>query len=676
MNSNHSHTNTHSRLVFACFLAACVIFAGACSSEDTGEETARSPETSGVVEKKTPKSPAEVVRSYLNAMLAEDHEVMANLMTQKAREAAQSFEHRITVQSDNADFEVGGAEIDGDRASVSVTLNVPDVKPPEQEMTYRLRRDNGRWGIYAVGTWLEDGGEFTMNYEQMGEMGRNMDEAYQQMTAAGGHPDQAAAQRNRFEALRSVDPAAFKDRWQINLSVEARPAGELLAKLLGPMGLIPPPDAPGDLLASPVTLNITNGSRLEWIERVCQAIGHYPEYPMTKEMKDELLGGFGRAVVEQAGQMIESPKDAPPANALTLKKGPRKRPVAFSGPLMIEVADMTQKVAYATGSISLRVYGTDMGADGFDMIKAAEDPLTIDKITGPNGNNLFDRMGTGFAVEPYGSGAFFRIDRNIILKKLLRHVTHLDPLSGKVAFSLPAAVEKGSVRLDNQGTEKTASLGDLAITARQRHNSVRFQFKGPTDLLEDMIVRFDPEDADGHPIFITSTGYSFMVNRSDYQLSLSRPAETVAYKVAIRQTPMQYPFSFQAVALPEPETMPASLRSLKFSGHDKPVAIELVKMDRSAPAFDKAHLHVVNHTNKAIARIDARFVYLDDQGAVLKEFPHTLEGVYTDTGREPFIGADMAADQAVTAFFMPEKTTDIRFEIEQITFMDTTQWRP
>jgi len=675
MDSNHFHANVTRRLVLACFLVAFVIFAGACSSEDTGEKPVRSPETGGSVEKRISKSPAEVVRSYLKAMVAEDHEAMADLMTQKAREAAQSFEHRTTVQNENADFEVGDAEIDGDRASLPVTLTIPDGQPPEQKMTYRLRRENGCWGIYGVATRLEDGREFTMNYEQMGEMARAMTEAFDPMADGSGQMDQAETQRSRFEAMDSVDPAAFKDRWQMHLSAEAEPAGKLLAKLLKPMGLIPPADTAGDLLDTPVTMDIT-GCRLERIERVCRAIGHYPEYPMTREMKDDLLGGFGKAFAGQAGKMFESPKDAPPANALTLNKGPRKKPVVFSGPLMIEVDDITQNAAYATGSISLRVYGTDVGTDGFDMIKAAEDLLTIDRITGPDGGNLFDRMGTGFAVKPYGSGAYFRIDHNIILKNLLRHVTHLDHFSGGAAFFLPAAVEKGSVRLDNQGTKKTASLENLDITARQSRNSVFFQFKGPADLPQDMIVRFNPEDANGQPIFITSTGYSSMGDRFDYQLSLPRPADTVAYKVAVRQARMHYPFAFQAVALPRPEAMPASLPPLKFSGHDKPVTIELNQIDRSDPAFDKVNLHVVNHTNKAIAGINARFVYLDDQGAVLKEFPHTLEGVYTDTGREPFMDPDTASDQKVTAFFMPEKTTDIRFEIEQIAFMDTTQWQP
>lgn len=663
------------RPIFMYILTAVVIFAGACSSEDTGEKPVRSPETGGSVEKRTSHSPTEVVRGYLNAMLAEDQEAMADLMTPKAQEEAQSFERRGTVQSENADFEVGDTEIHGDRASVPVTLTVPDGQPPEQEMTYRLRRENGRWGIYAVATRLEDGREFTMNYEKMGEMARAMKETVDPIADGSGHPDQAEAQRSRFEAMDSVDPAAFKDRWQMHLSAEAEPAGKLLAKLLKPMGLIPPADAAGDLLDTPVTMDIT-GSRLELIERVCRKIGHYPEYPMTREMKDDLLGGFGRAFAEKAGKMLESPKDVPPENMLTLNKGPRQKPVVFSGPLMIEVEDITQTAAYATGSISLKVHGTDVGTDGFDMIKAAEDLLRIDNITGPDGGNLFDRMGTGFAVDPYGSGAYFRIDRHIILKKLLRHVTHLDHLSGKVAFDLPAAVEKGSVRLDNQGTQKTASLENLDITARQSRNSVSFRFKGPADLLQDMIVRFNPEDANGQPIFITSTGYSFMGNRFDYQIHLPRPADTVAYKIAARQAPMQYPFAFQAVALPRPEAMPASLPPLKFSGHDKPVAIALTSIDHSDPAFVKAHLHVINHTNKAIAAIDARFVYLDDQGAVLKEFPHTLEGAYTDTGREPYIGADTAADRTVTAFFMPEKTTDINFEVEQITFMDTTQWGP
>ena len=676
MDSNHFHTNARGRLVIACFLAIFVIFAGACSSEDTGEKPVRSEESGGSVEKRTSKSPAEVVRSYLNAMLAEDPDAMADLMTQKAREAAQSFEHRVTVQSENADFEVGAAEIDDDRASVPVTLAIPEGQPPEQQMTYRLRRENGRWGIYAVATRLEDGRQFTMNYEQMGEMGRALEKAAGQMAPGADHADQAAAQRNHYETLQPVTPEAFKDRWQTDLSADARPAGELLAELLAPMGLVPPSNTPGDLLATPVTLDVTGGSRLELIERVCEAIGHYPEYPMTQEMKDDLLGGFGRAFAEQSGKMLESPEDAPPANALALKKGPRKTPVVFSGPLMIAVIDITQKAAYATGSLSLRVYGTDVRKDGFDMIKEADDLLKIEKIPGPDGSNLFHRMGTGFAVKPYGSGGFFRIDRNIILKNLLRSVKHIDSLSGKIAFSIPTAVKEGEFRLDNKGTEKTVNVGDLEITARQNQHSVFFQFNGPTDLLEDIMVRFDPADTSGNPIFITSTGHSFMGNRSHYQLSLPRSAATVGYKIAAQQAPLQYPFSLEAVTLPSSEAMPASLPPLKFSGHDKPVAIELTQIDRSDPNFSKAHLHVINHTNKAIARIEARFVYLDEGGAVLKEFPHTLEGTHTDTGQEPFIGADTAADQTVTAFFMPEQTTDIRFDIEQILFMDTMTWRP
>jgi len=133
MDSNYFWAHVNVGSVFACLLTAVVIFAGACSSEDTGEKPVPSPGTKDRVEKKTSKSPAaDVVRSYLDAMLAEDREAMAGLMTPTDREAAQSFEHRVTVQAENATFKVGDTEIDGDRASVPVTLVMPERQPPRQ----------------------------------------------------------------------------------------------------------------------------------------------------------------------------------------------------------------------------------------------------------------------------------------------------------------------------------------------------------------------------------------------------------------------------------------------------------------------------------------------------------------------------------------------------------------
>jgi len=72
--------------------------------------------------------------------------------------------------------------------------------------------------------------------------------------------------------------------------------------------------------------------------------------------------------------------------------------------------------------------------------------------------------------------------------------------------------------------------------------------------------------------------------------------------------------------------------------------------------------------------VEANFHYLGAGGEALDSFPHTLSGPIGFQGQAPLALVDGERINNVTAFFMPEGTTQVRVEVLEVLFGDHSTW--
>ncbi len=122
------------------------------------------------------------VRNFMEASKTGDKNGVNATLTTKAREKMQSgtgTNMATQKAGSSADYTIGETTVNGDTAQVPVTVN---NNGREQQMTMKLRREDGEWRIYAMAIPLGPGGaDFTFDFENpegsLGEMFKGMGQA-------------------------------------------------------------------------------------------------------------------------------------------------------------------------------------------------------------------------------------------------------------------------------------------------------------------------------------------------------------------------------------------------------------------------------------------------------------------------------------------------------------------
>ena len=78
---------------------------------------------------------------------------------------------------------------------------------------------------------------------------------------------------------------------------------------------------------------------------------------------------------------------------LSLNKGPRPWPVVFAGPLLVEVEDVTQFAASATGSVALKVRAYGLPRLVVDRFFGDFRRMKVEEIVDAEGHDLHDPDG-------------------------------------------------------------------------------------------------------------------------------------------------------------------------------------------------------------------------------------------------------------------------------------------
>jgi hypothetical protein len=427
-----------------------------------------------------------------------------------------------------------------------------------------------------------------------------------------------------FEAV-TLDQ--FNSAWQVSMKVDGQPAGELLGSLAGKLGLeFKPGDDQAAALQKAVSLNITDGSRFEAIEEICRQLEMTPAYSKKE---------------------------------LTLQPGARTRPIAFAGPFFVELEDFETRTDSATGSLKLRAFGAGLPATLMQQLRDGSGSAKVDKVHDANGNDLQRVSQSSGMHSEFGPLVF---DRQLIvgLKHLLRNVTEISLLDGKIELEIPTAVTVLKFDELKVGTEKKVGESTMKL-AQASNGNYAFQFIGlDSDQLQLIAYDEGGSQVENNGSMSMSGGGGGAISKN-YK---SAPAR-IEIRVITSTEPLEYSFAMKEFAIPDAANMPEKLAELTFEG-DSPVTLKFVKLGGDE-RFRKVNFHATNHANKSTDSLVFMVRYLDADGKLLKE-------ARTSHGRDD-MKAGESVDLEATAFFMPEETKTVEATVIEVEFADASEWK-
>lgn len=603
------------------------------------------------------QSPSRVAEAFLEAVAADDQDRIEALLTPRSVEAlhAEGSSSLSFSGKHLGTWTIDGESIEGAEASVPVTL---ENESGNQEIQLRLRRTSGAWRVFGASVEM-GGGSFEMDFEggendMLGGMAQElaegiaegMEQAFQSAAAewqAGGSAEEIARMHASFDALRPVDEPTSTLGWRVSVNAVGRRVADVVETLLGGSGIALAADERLDRVSN---VSLSGVSRIQAIETLCAEAGVVPIYPDPMRI----------AIGEKA--------------ELTFRDGPRTLPVAFAGPFLIEVDEVDEDAPNTTGSfkISLRALGLDPGVLAANESMA--EYLTLDEVSAPDGEELRPDPDAQWMGSPTIHRGYFEYSLSPDLRGLVRAVDSFDVI-GTIHLERPDAVT--AISFQSAEARASAHAGPWTATWTVAGTDNTIELACSEEGLADARVRFAPMNAAGEPMGILSEGTSFLSNRLRADLSVPETPSALTLKVFHTER-MSFPFALASVPLAHHDEQPEAVVAVDFAG-DSPCAITFLEFgDRSNPDFPHAKLRVVNHSNLAITEARASFEYLDANGRLLKEFPHSLSGEFSFEG--PSLLADTGGENEVdtVAFFMPPETETIRVRLEGVTFANGTTW--
>ena len=673
------------QLALALCLLTAAVFVGC--SPDRGDVSAQA-------------DPAAIAREIMEAANAEDVETFKSHLTTKAREGLDSDDGFQMNGGQFERYEIGTAVVTGDTAEVPVEA-VQDGQ--EQSLTLQMRTEAGAWKLYAMGIELAEGMAMTINFEDMGSMlasvvegmGEALSEGLEtafQDAMSGGSEEEIAKKKVEFESLSAVTSAEFESGWRNTEDFRGQSAADALAALAAGLDLAIDVTNHSAALARKVEADVFGLSRLEAMERIANEAGLYPEYPSIDMWTGGMVGAMTEALATGIGELIDSTISGLPdaaanadpsamsneaalqANAVKFVEGPRPWPVAFAGPYIVCVGELEENAPHATGAIAVVTKGFGFDTSVLTLKETLGETIRVGQVVDAQTRNLNAEEGVSYWGGGMASGSAFQGSTGIDLKNLLRDVEAIASLSGMRRLVLPTAVEVAEFSTLAEGA--SVQLGDYRATLKQPGTNMNFDVTGPKEGLEDLMVKFWPVDAQGNDLGIVYESADYWgMDKVQASLQTSEPPASVRMKLVTESEVLEYAFELKHIALTKSAEMPVALEALAFEGHAAPISVEFAAFtDRSDPDFPKVSVRAINHSNKDALNISAKFVYLDASGAILKDFPHTLQGSFSSEGFQAVVGQAANAEVETTAFFMPVETVSLHAEVEEIEFIDGTVW--
>ena len=679
------------RLLTHFLLICAVCFVGACSPQSAIPGDGRA----AVSAAQRNSSPETVAEHFMAAASTQDVESFKENLTMAAVQGLES-DSGFDLSSGAIDsYTVGTAVVDGENARVPVDAVMGGS---DQLVTLEMRSEQDAWKVYAMTISFSEDSEMTINLEKLGGMLESMvdeiGESFQtsiqsafEESFRGGSADEIAKKKASYDALRAITTSEYESGWLNTTEYRGAVAGEALRALTRELGLGFDSRGHEAALARVVSTNVAGLSRLEAIERICAEAKVYPVYPPA----DPSFGGLGGAMLNALVDGISTAFDSENSalkikgdanfsqqeeipNAVTLEQGPRRWPVAFSGPYLIAVETLEENAPHATGRVGIttRAYGLEEGVLGLQ--ESTNESISISGITDAQERNLNAEENVTYWGGGLTSGTAFQESTHIDLKNLLRDVETIDRLAGERKLMLPTNVD--TLRFGKLIEGTSLGAGDVRVTVKKVAIQISFDVTGPEEQLTGLMARFWAWDASGNDLGITYASLDhWSGDKAQASVQTHEPASTIEIKLISTHDSLVYPFELRAIPLEKYAQMPEKIEALAFEGHDAPIEIAFVYFkDRSDPDFPTVTLQAKNHSNKDALTVHATFVYIDGKGAELKDFPHTLQGAFSADGFAMVVGSAGTEELEATAFFMPVETNRVRAKVESVEFIDGSVW--
>ena len=619
-----------------CFLASLPLFLAACSGDDGASSTGAG------------SAPADVAHAFFSAARDGDTRGFEALLTEKARLGLGSDGGGFQLEDNLQSFEIGDAVVDGTTAVVPALAT---IREEQQHIGICLRLENNAWRIWGFEASIGGEASMTIDLESMGEMMNAMqtgletafEGAFEDMSM-GGSAEEIREAHARFDAVASVAEPQHEAAWRVDVAADGLPALDVLSKLFDGTEVALEAGAHADTLAKPISLELSGVSRLEAVERICDAAELHPVYPDLGWTND----------------------DSGPS--VSFGAGPRPFPVTFAGPFLIEVANLEENAPNTTGAITLavRALGLESGVLAFqtEMVET----LAVAAIQNATGESVNANEDTTFYGTPQVDKALFGDSTSFSLRSLLRGVEEIH-VQGSVRLRIPSWVVATRVEA---GGAATKSVGDLLVTRKEWGESTSFEITGAPDA-DAVSVQLAPEGGDGEPmgsIYSDSNSWGDVVNAS---LQTPETPSAVDLKICT-VTEVEYTFELEGIPLARSAEQPEHITPLTFPG-EAPITIDFVRFVERGD-FPKVELRVSNVSNKVTQSVSTTFVYLSAAGKEIETFPHLLSGEFDFEGQHPLADEGATVTHETQAAFAPANTASIRVRIDEVTFFDASDWAP
>jgi hypothetical protein len=612
----------------------------------------------------------DVAERFLEATKRNDSSWQA-LLTDKARQGVskeRGFKPTGPAQiRPGMTIQVGEPTITGDTARVTVTMREAGQ---QQQFALNLRRQGSDWRIRGLEFEVVPGQPFLpMDFEDPGKMmeaffGKRPEDMFKDVAtdmnkgfedSMKGNP---TAEDLANEALKPLDRAAFDATWKGDLATDGKPAATVLRELAKAIDFeLETTPAQEKALAGAITLKLDGRSRYERLEAVSREAGFYPVYG----------DGFAKPIG---------------ARSVSLKQLPRSYPVAFAGPFLIEMVELNEYVPHATGLLDLRVIATGLPPALLKDLERGMGSLVITQVVDAKGRDLRDlRNG------PVGSWRNIQgvYDRPfaVPLKNLLRDVTAIKTLRGKLRLPLPVRIDSLRFESPRAGAVQKAGGVEVKLT---RFNQSEMNFNGkkyPQTSFSVSVKGAAPNqlkviayDAAKKLRGVSSSGYHGTDKQGEAQYTIQgEPAAVVVVKVlGIEQ--VEYDFQFEDLPLASAARMPEKLTRADFPGHDTPVTVEFLRTMKDG-FITKAQLRLTNHADRAIRSVNLQLDYHDAAGKRVGGWKNVQHDAPAKEERKELpllVAANGTATIEVQAPFLPGNTSTIKVVPTRVTFADATEW--
>jgi hypothetical protein len=135
---------------------------------------------------------------------------------------------------------------------------------------------------------------------------------------------------------------------------------------------------------------------------------------------------------------------------------------------------------------------------------------------------------------------------------------------------------------------------------------------------------------------------------------------------------LTYPFELSDIPLHLASQQPVELPPLNFGDRPAPITVEVLEIVRDS-AISKVNARVTNHASRDIEQIELELQYVDSSGKTLKSETDRESGFGNPA--KPLVAAESETTLELTAFFMPDETTQVVPKLKMLRFSNYSEWR-